>query len=178
VSLKLQWTVLRSALPARWKPLAMLLALIAKDDGTGIWVRAETAAGYLGLHRVTVSRLLQELHDSGIVTAVRRGGRWRTKREGNVVGRATERCLNRTAIEQFGCSHAATRSADLVVTQLHGPPDLVATQLRIKTGTYGKTGTPGGKTDRKSTAPPAAPPSDSVTGLRRLQAWREKKEQL
>ena len=76
MSLDLQWTVLRSKVPARWKPLLHILALVAKPDGSGIWVRADKLAGYLGLHRVTVSRMLQELNAAGLVTVVKRGGRW------------------------------------------------------------------------------------------------------
>jgi hypothetical protein len=44
VSIKLQWTVLRSKLPPHLKPVALVLALIARDDGSGIWVRTEVLA--------------------------------------------------------------------------------------------------------------------------------------
>jgi len=177
MSLKLQWQILRSALPPNLKPVALILALVARDDGTGIWVRAETVAGYLGVHRVTVSRALAELARLGIVTVVRRGGRWRTKRQGRsigkVVGRATERRIDARAIEQFGRSASATWSKDLVATSLHDAADLVAqgyaqTPVRtIKTGTYvRKTGTKRGNTDRKLSSPSAPTPRtiDPISG--------------
>lgn len=65
MSLDLQWSVLRSNLPPDLKSVALVLALIAKNDGTSIWVRVETLAAYLGLHRVTVSKRLTQLDDHG-----------------------------------------------------------------------------------------------------------------
>jgi hypothetical protein len=52
--------VLRSDLPAHLKPLALVLALIAKDDGSSLFVRVEKLAEYLGLRRTTVSGQLED----------------------------------------------------------------------------------------------------------------------
>lgn len=121
---------------------------------------------------MTISRLLQELHHEGLVTVLRRGGRWRTKRR-KVVGRATVRRIDIEKLIKFGSSSVATWSPDLVATPLHDPSDLVATPLHadadhvvtallIKTGTYLKTGTDQkvreehqGKVSRKSVSPQA-----------------------
>lgn len=155
--MKLQWKVLRSDVPSHLKPLALVLALIAKDkDGSGIWVRTEVLADYLGLHRVTVSHQMQALSKLGIVSVLRRGGRWRDRR-GNVIGRATERCLSIAKLEALGGSASATWSTDLVAPELHGRSDLVAPGLRIKTGTYVKPGTKNGKLTLSCAAPTQRP---------------------
>lgn len=152
MSLKLQREVLlQPHLPSKWKHALTVLALIAKDDGTSIFASEATLAGYLGMHRVTTSRLLTELHRAGLVIVTRRGGRWRTGR--GVERRSSERRIDIPNLRAYRCSSAATSSfdrvatppndGDLVATQLHAEADLVAASLRIKTGTTSKTGTEG-----------------------------------
>jgi len=133
MSVKLARTVLKSDLRWPWKPLLHVLAFTAaRDDGTGIWIGAETLAQHLGLHRTTVSRLLAEATRAGFVKTIRHGGRWKTAK-GRTVGRHTERVLDVQRIETyrhpFGGSDAATRCRDLVATPLHDAADLVATPL-------------------------------------------------
>jgi hypothetical protein len=131
MGMKLQWRVLRSDLPAHLKPLALVLALIAKDDGSGLWVRVEKLAGYLGLHRTTVSRQLEELRTRGVLSTERRSGRTR----------ATTRRLNADALGLRSAhateSRTPTRSAhatepvDCVAPTLRDARDCVAPTLPI-----------------------------------------------
>ena len=102
MGMKLQWRVLRSDLPAHLKPLALVLALISKDDGTGLWVRVARLAEYLGIHRATVTRQLAELGARGVVMTERRSGR----------RRATQRRLNADALE-LGRAHAPESASGL-----------------------------------------------------------------
>src|SRR5437016_4887546 len=144
MGLRLQWAVLRSSVPTHLRATLLVLALVAKEDGGGIWIRTAVLAKFLGLHRVTVSRFLNELEAEGLVSVIRRGGRWRTK-GGKAVGRASERRINLEVLRTFGRSDAATKSEhqvppqllhpdDHVAASLREPPDLVAASLPIKPG--------------------------------------------
>jgi DNA-binding transcriptional regulator YhcF (GntR family) len=183
MGLKLWWEVYRSRLPAKLKPLAYVLAVVAKDsDGSGIWMSVDAMAKGMGddVHRVTACKRLRELEAHAIVRTVRRGGRWKTK--GKTVGRNTERCLDRTAIQQFARSDRATLTDDRVARRLRAAfdqvaaslpdsPDHVAASLRLKLGTYVKPGKKGA--DRElgtkrgkpvvKTPTPAAPAITSTT---------------
>lgn len=128
MSLKLQWKVLRSNVPHHLKGLLQILALIAKDDGSGIYVRTDKLAGYLGVHRVTASRLMQELVSEDLVQVLKRGGRWQGT-DGKVRARSSVRLLNVEKLEALGRIVAATRSSDLVALALHDASDLVAAPL-------------------------------------------------
>jgi biotin operon repressor len=52
--------------------LALVLALIARDDGSELWVRVETLAQYLGVKRLAVSRQIAALRALGVLITVRR----------------------------------------------------------------------------------------------------------
>jgi hypothetical protein len=197
MSLNLQWTVLKQPhLPAKWKPMLTVLALMAKDDGTKIFASEETLAGYLGVHRVTAHHVLRELHKAGLVVVTRRGGRWRTRK--GVVGRTSERRIDVDRVRTFDsrsfrCSDATTSCADHVATWLQAAPDLTATSLHddaddvvtplhLKTGTYLKTGSTRAKTgtspkgtDRMAVA--VASDDDTAHAHTRLDNLRAKKQQ-
>ena len=195
MGMNLQWKVLRSQLPPHLKPLAVVLALIAKDDGTNIWIRTERLAELLSVHRVTISKLLKELRAAGVVVTERQGGRWRTK-QGKVVGRATVRRIDINRLESIGRSDAATWSPDLVATPLPDDSDHVASplldafdhvaaRLRINPGTYSNPGTyevetpgtEGGKPVGKTVKPAASPtvtPRVSTKSHAFFEAQREK----
>jgi biotin operon repressor len=153
MSLTLQWTVLKQPhLPAKWKQVMVVLALIAKEDGTGIFVSEEKLAKLLGVHRMTAHKVLRELHVEGLLVMTRRGGRWRTRK--GVVGRSAERRIDVQKVirfdPRFRCSDATTSSDDLVAkwlkapnlaaTSLHDDADHSAPSLHLKTGKKLKTG--------------------------------------
>jgi DNA-binding transcriptional ArsR family regulator len=124
MSIDLQWAVLRSKLPAHLKPIALILALIAKDDGSGIYVRTSKLAEYLGLTRFTVGHQLAALAQRGIIETVKRGGRWAGK-TGKVTGRSTVRQLHAVALERFGCDAHRTYVRDDVTPASLDAPDHV-----------------------------------------------------
>jgi hypothetical protein len=124
MGLKLQWGVLRSDLPRDLKLLAVVLALIANDDGSGIYVRVKVPAEYLGLTRENVSRQLEDLAALGLLKEDRRGGR----------SRATQRHLVASVLDRTGLGrlvrdhrgHRRSRNAD--VTERRGFRNVRATQ--------------------------------------------------
>jgi len=97
-------------LPARWKPIMMVLAWRAhNDDGTGLFVSVHKLTLYLHQHRVTVSRLLSELSEAGLVLVVRPGGRRLATPE--QPGRVALRRSDVPTLRAFSCSDAITWSA-------------------------------------------------------------------
>lgn len=159
MGMKLQWRILRSELPSHLKPLALVLALIAKDDGTSIWVRVERLAEFLSLHPTTVSRQLKELLALGILVTERRSGRRRATQR-RLVAAALPETHSASATQSTGVLHSAkaTDSNAGVAPALGNGRDDIAPALAIKPVTA--------KSPTKNINPSVRPPDVAQTATR------------
>jgi hypothetical protein len=128
------WVVLKGGLPRHLRFAAVVLAMIAEDEGDGIYIGTDTLAEYLGLqHRQTAGKLLAELEALGVLETVKRGGRWRGS-SAKVTARHSSRRLNVAALEAaFGRNRTVASSADHATGLLRDVPDHATAQLREHT---------------------------------------------